>query len=527
LETALKPKLILAAAASLAGCATAAHAGTVTSCESLASVALPNVTVTLAETVPAGSFVAGDGKTYTNMPSFCLFHGVASPSAASVINFEVWLPIDNWNGRFNGVGNGGLAGTISYSAMAPAVQQGFASASTDTGHTSTESPTWLQNPQRLLDFASRALHLTTVYAKTLIGTLYGTPAARSYYTGCSTGGRQGLMEAQRFPADYDGVVAGDPANNWTKQMDAEVWGGVATYGDNNLPTSKLPMINSAVLAVCAGHRGGLPSDAFLTNPHACQFDPAVLQCTGGDAPTCLTAPQVDAVRQMYSGPVNPRTGQAEYHGLPRGSEVGWGPDGGQFLIDRTIAQGTGVSSYAWFGYRVFNDPAWDYTTFDFDTDVRMNQVFAPVMNSTDPNLSAFNALGHKLVVYHGGADPLIPPDNTAAYYQQVSRADSTAGVKTPDYARFFVVPGVYHCQGGPGPNSVGAADPTQATPSFNFLPTLVNWVENGAAPQSITATRVDSGAVTFTRPLCSYPQVPVYDGSGNPSEASSFSCRAP
>ncbi len=307
-------------------------------------------------------------------------------------------------------------------------------------------------------------------------------------------------------------------------MDTEVWGGVVTYGDNNLPTSKLPMINTAVLGVCAGKRGGLPSDKFLTSPDSCQFDPAVLQCTGGDEPTCLTAPQVDAVRKLYSGPINPTTGKAEYFGLPRGSEVGWGPSGGQFVIDRTVAQGSGVSSYAWLGYLVFNDPAWDYTTYNFDTDAKFNQRYAPLMNSMNPNLSAFNALGHKLVIYHGGADPLIPPDNSEAYLKRVAATDSAMGTRTGDYARLFLVPGVYHCSGGTGPNDIGPVD-AAAGPSLNFLPAITSWVEGGAAPDNITASRIDNGATTFTRPLCSYPKVPVYNGTGNPSDAASFSCR--
>jgi feruloyl esterase len=523
-------KWFLASFTALLTWASAAQAvSPVISCEALASIGLPNVTITRAATIPAGSFTAANGQTFTDMPDFCLVHGVAAPTAESVINFEVWMPVAIWNGRFNGVGNGALAGTISYSAMAPVVRQGYASASTDTGHTSTEPRTWLLSRERLIDYSYRGLHLTTQHAKALIAAFYGSPPNYSYYTGCSTGGKQGLMEAQRFPEDYDGVIAGDAANDWTKQMDAEVWGGVVTFGpEHNLPIAKLPLINNAVLLQCAGNGGGLPSDTFLTNPDVCTFDPGVLQCAGADAPTCLTPGQVDAVRKLYQGPTNPRTGEQEYPGLPRGSEVGWGPAGGQFLINRSVAQGSGVSSYDWFRYAVFNNPSWNYTTFNFDTDVALNETFAPITNSTDPNLDPFRALGHKLLLYHGYADPLIPPENTIAYYESVAdRLQRTsasphglAGLQraalqqTQEFARLFLVPGMYHCVGGPGPTT------------FNLLQPVVDWVENQVAPREIIASHVENGVTTFTRPLCAYPEAAFYNGSvDHPRAAPSFSCR--
>ena len=513
--------------ATVVGCA--AHAATpVRSCESLANVPLQDVTITVAMTVPAGSFTAANGQTFANMPSFCLVHGVAAPTSESVINFEVWIPIANWNGRFNGVGNGGLAGTISYSAMAPVVQQGFAAASTDTGHVPAEPQTWLLSRERIIDYSYRGLHLTTQHSKSLIAALYGSGPAYSYYTGCSTGGKQGLMEAQRFPEDYDGLVAGDPANYWTMQMASEVWDGQATFGPNNLPTAKLPMVNSAVLASCVNNGGGLPTDAFLTNPDSCNFDPGVLQCVGADAPTCLTAAQVAAVRQIYQGPTNPTTGANEYPGLPRGSEVGWGPAGGQFVINRTVAQGSGVSSFDWFRFAVFNNPSWDYTTLNFDTDVALNNaIFAPITNSTDPNVFPLRARGGKLIMYHGYADPLIPPENTINYFQSVVDLElqqvpmvtdpafrrMMALGKTQVFARLFLVPGMYHCAGGPGPTT------------FDFLTPLTQWVEAGVPPQRVVASHVESGVPTYTRPLCVYPASAYYGGSGPTSDASSFVCR--
>jgi tannase/feruloyl esterase len=512
--------------ASLLGCA--AHAATpVRSCESLAAVSLQNVTITVAKTVAAGSFTAPNGQTFANMPSFCQVHGVAAPTSVSVINFEVWIPIANWNGRFNGVGNGGLAGTISYSAMAPVVQQGFAAASTDTGHVSAEPQTWLLSQDRVIDYSYRGFHLTTQYAKSLIAALYGSGPAYSYYTGCSTGGKQGLMEAQRFPEDYDGLVAGDPANYWTMQMASEVWDGQATFGAANLPTAKLPIVNSAVLAACGNNDGGLPNDAFLTNPDSCNFDPGVLQCPGADAPTCLTAPQVAAVRKIYQGPTNPTTGANEYPGLPRGSEVGWGPAGGQFVINRTVAQGSGVSSFDWFRFAVFNNPSWDYTTLNFDTDIANNNaIFGPITNATDANIFPLRARGGKLILYHGYADPLIPPENTINYYNNVVNLElqqvpvvsdpafrqRMALGKTQVFARLFLVPGMYHCAGGPGPTT------------FDFLTPLTQWVEAGVAPERVVASHVESGTTTYTRPLCSWPASAFYS-SGPTTDASSFVCR--
>jgi feruloyl esterase len=334
-------------------------------CEGLARLMLPDTALT-AKSVPAGSFQLPNGQSLSNLPAFCEVHGVMKPTESSVIHFEVWLPVANWNGRFQGIGNGGLAGTISYGPMARALQNGYATASTDTGHTAQEPKTWLENRERLIDYSYRALHLTTENAKAIVNAYYVKPAQRSYYLGCSTGGKQGLMEAQRFPQDYDGIVAGDAANYWTRQMASELWNGIATgTPETNLPQEKLQLLQNATLAACDALDGA--SDGIVSDPARCRFDPKKLQCKGADGPDCLTAAQVGAVEKIYSGPVNPRTKQKLYPGLYPGGELGWGKAGGQMVINR--GNTSGVSSNDFWSYAVFHKPDWQFRSFDFDRDL--------------------------------------------------------------------------------------------------------------------------------------------------------------
>lgn len=329
-----------------------------TTCAGLISLHLRDTTITSAQLQPAGTFTAPDGEQFENMPSFCEVHGLSKPTSVSAINFEVWLPMaSGWNGKFEGVGNGGLAGTISYSSMAPALQRGFATASTDTGHTPTEPQLWLEDEDLVVDYSYRGLHLTTINAKAIIAALYNRAPSFSYYSGCSTGGKQALFEAQRYPSDYDGIVGGDAANFWTHQMFHEDWVGQATVTpETNLSPDNLQLVNNAVLQQCAGKDHGLATDLFLLDPQDCHFDPKVLQCTGGQSTNCLTAAQVGAVQTIYQGVTNSRTGEQLYPGLPRGSELGWGPAGGQFLINRPVSEGSGVSSYDFFRFTVFQIP---------------------------------------------------------------------------------------------------------------------------------------------------------------------------
>lgn len=494
-------------------------------CEALAALALPNTTLT-AKTVAAGSFTLPNGQALRDLPAFCQVHGVSKPTESSMIQFEVWLPESGWNGRFQGIGNGGLAGTISFAPMARALRGGYATASTDTGHTNREARTWLEDRERLIDYSYRALHLTTVNAKSIIDAYYTKPAAHSYYLGCSTGGKQGLMEAQRYPADYDGIVAGDAANYWTRQMTSELWDGVATGSpETNLPQEKLQLLQKATLAACDALDG--VADGIVSDPTRCRFDPKKLQCKGADGPDCLTAAQAEAVEKIYSGPVNPRTRQKLYPGLYPGGELGWGKAGGQMVINRAAT--SGVSSNDFWAFAVFHKPDWQFRTFDFDRDLSAaEEKLASVTNATDANLEEFRKLGHKLLYYHGAADPLIPAQNGIDYFESVAKAQK-GREKAEQFFRVFLVPGLYHCAGGPGAGAFGGSVASPVTDAGHDVTSAVaKWVEQGAAPDRIIATKyVDNNAakgIELQRPLCAYPLVARYKGSGDPNSAESFAC---
>jgi hypothetical protein len=494
-------------------------------CERLASLALPNTTLT-AKVVPAGSFTPPNGRALNDLPAFCQVHGVSKPTEASLIHFEVWLPVSNWNGKLQGIGNGGLAGTISFAPMASALRSGYAAASTDTGHTAQEPRTWLENRDRLIDYSYRGLHVTTEHAKAIIDAYYAQAPKRSYYLGCSKGGQQGLMEAQRYPADYDGIVAGDAANYWTRQMANEVWiGAVTSSPETNLPQEKLQLLQDATLAACDALDG--VADGIISDPMHCRFDPKKLQCKGADGPNCLTAAQVGAVEKIYSGPVNPRTKQKLYPGMYPGGELGWGKSGGQMVINRGAT--SGVSSQDFWAFAVFHKPDWEFRSFDFDRDLSAaEEKLASITNATDANLEEFRKLGHKLLYYHGAADPLIPAQNGIDYFESVVKAQKGLE-KTQQFFRAFLVPGLYHCSGGPGATAFGGSVASPVVDADHDLTSAVaRWVEQGAGPDRIVATKyVDNAAskgIAFQRPLCAYPLVARYKGSGDRNDAANFTC---
>ena len=464
-----------------------------------------------------------------NLPAFCRVQGLLKPTPASKITFEVWLPASGWNGKLQVVGNGGLAGTISYPAMATALRNGFAAASTDTGHTSGEPPAWLEDRERLIDYSYRGLRLTTVDAKAIVAAFYSNPAKYAYYTGCSTGGKQGLMEAQRYPADFDGILAGDAANFWTHQMASEVWDGVVTSSpETNLPKEKLQLIQDAAMAKCDALDGA--KDGIISDPMRCHFDPEVLQCRGPESASCLTAAQVEAVRNVYSGPINPRTKKAVYAGMYPGAEMGWASG---VVINRANNK-SGVSSNDFWSFALFHKPDWPFRSFDFDRDLaKADAELAPITNATDPKLDAFSRLGHKLIYYHGAADPLIPAQNGINYYDTVVKAEKGLE-RTQQFFRAFLVPGLYHCSGGPGPIAFGTSGPppdAQKDADHDILLALERWVENGAAPARVIATKYVDGdpkkGVVLQRPLCPYPQVATYKGAGDMNDAANFVCAVP
>lgn len=484
-------------------------------CESLGSLALPDATITSAQTVAPGEFKQPAGRetveaaavpTYKDLPAFCRVTATLKPSSDSDIKIEVWLPAAGWNQKYQAVGNGGWAGVISYAAMANAVRNGYATSSTDTGHVGGRGTFALGHPEKLVDFGYRAVHEMTVKAKAVIAAYYGSGPKISYWNGCSTGGRQGLKEAQRFADDFDGVIAGAQANPRTGVAFEGLWLAMATLKDpaSNLPKSKYSLIHNAVLQACDALDG--LKDGVIDDPRKCAFDPKVLECKGADGPGCLTAPQVEAVRKIYTPATNPRTGKAIFGALQRGSELGWATQaGGPEPNDLSLDQ---------FRYVVFKDPNWDWRTLNLDSDFeRALNVDDGLLDATDPDLSAFFGHKGKLLMYHGWADQMVSPMSSINYYQSVIQKMGKA--KAADSMRLFMVPGMAHCRGGEG------------TDKFDVVSVMERWVEKGKAPASILASRVTSGKVDRTRPLCAYPQVAAYKGSGSIDDAANFACKAP
>jgi len=479
-------------------------------CESLSSLALPNAKIGLAQLVAAGEFQApGNGKApgaaaFRNLPAFCRVAATLKPSSDSEIKIEVWMPAAGWNSSLQSVGNGAWAGSISFPAMATAVAAGYATASTDTGHSGNSADFILGHPEKVTDFAYRAVHEMTVAAKAVVAAYYGKSATHSYWNGCSTGGRQALAEAQRYANDYDGIVAGAPANYVTHLQGQQVWMNQIVHEDEAgfISPQKFKLLHEAVLKACDAMDG--VKDGVLEDPSRCHFDPKELACASGDSSNCLTPPQVEAARMIYSGPASAKTGKALFPGLERGSEAGWTTLSGakpMSLADET------------YKYLVFRDSNWNYMTFDPDRDMaKADAVISATMNSTDPNLKPFFGHGGKLLMYHGWADPGIAPRNSVNYYESV--AEGMGGAKkAAESIRLFMVPGMGHCRGGDG------------TDNFDAIAALADWVEKGKAPDRIEASHQTRGVVDRTRPLCPYPQTAVYNGTGSTDESANFSCR--
>lgn len=540
-------------------------------CAGLAGATLPGSygTVTDATLVPAGSFTAPTGTSYAIPAPFCRVQATLRPSPDSDIKVEVWLPQgDAWNGRYLGTGNGGYAGTISYGALANGVQLGFATANTDMGtapSTSLDGRPIIGRPEKWIDWGYRATHLMTVAAKEVLQAHYGKASQYSYFSGCSTGGSQALHEAQQFPEDYDGILAGAPANNRTHLHTDILWDFDVTHRtpDSLIPPDKLALMTRAVLAACATQSGGLPDDPYLTDPRLCRWDPGEIQCAedASDTSNCLLPAQVEAARQIYDGPRNPRTGNLIYAGAKRGSESGstfdWAALQG-ITIPSDIPQFSGLFYWA-FG------PDWDWRSFDYDRDMALlDDLFAAVFNANDPDLSRFSGRGGKLIGFHGWADALVPTQDFVSYYERVAARDRGQSEETPasyggdlvstviqgpeyrngddgsasgdpasktaQYFRLFLAPGMGHCSGGPGPNQFGNVQPAAvpADPEHNLLLALQRWVEQGVAPRSVTATKfvndTPASGVAATRPLCAYPRVARYTGHGDPNDAASFTC---
>ncbi len=477
------------------------------SCESLTSLTLPNTTITLATPVAAGEFTprgpVQPSANFKDLSAFCRVAATLAPSKDSDIKIEVWMPASGWNGKFQAVGNGGWSGAIVYPSLARALAGGYATASTDTGHSGGSGSFALGHPEKLIDFGYRAVHEMTVQAKAIIAAYYGDGPKFSYWNGCSSGGKQGLKEAQRFPSDYDGIIAGAPANYWTHLMAGTLWITQATHKDEAsfIPASKYPIVHKAVLEACDALDG--VKDGVLEDPRKCHFDPKAIQCQGDDTSNCLTAPQVETARKIYGASKNPRTGEEIFPGLELGSELGWAGLGGPQPFAIPIDH---------FKYVVFKDPNYDWRTVNFDSDVALaDKLDNGTINATDPNLKAFVGRGGKLLLYHGWNDQIIAPRNAVNYYQSV--LDRMGGAA--DSVRLFMVPGMNHCAGGDG------------TGVFDTVSVIEKWVEQGQAPDRIMASHLTSRAVDRTRPLCAYPMVAQYKGSGSTDEAANFVCKLP
>jgi len=465
----------------------------------------------MAQVVAPGAFTApaapgGEGgpSSFAKLPSFCRVAATLKPTSDSDIKVEVWLPAGGWNGKFEAVGNGGWAGTISYPAMADALQHGYATSSTDTGHVGGRGTFALGHPEKFIDFAYRSEHEMTVKAKAIVAAFYGNGPKYSYWNGCSTGGRQGLAEAQRYPDDFDGIVAGAQANPRTRLGAWHLTVGTAALKDPAafIPPSKYPAIHRAVLAACDAADG--VKDGLLNDPPRCHFDPTVLTCKGPDGADCLTPRQVEAAKIIMS-PVKTSRGEEIFPGYAPGTELGWGA-----LIGGPEPTAITLDHYK---YVVFKDPNWDWRTFDLERDLAIaEKVDKGTINAIDPNLTPFTSRGGKLLMYHGWSDQLVGPGTSVNYYERVTKALG-GPAKTMASVRLFMVPGMGHCRGGEGPNT------------FDMMTALEQWVEQGKAPVQILASHATNGASDRTRPLCPYPQLATYKGSGSIDEAASFTCR--
>jgi feruloyl esterase len=527
------------------GVATAQSAQqTLGQCERLASLSLPNAAITLAQVVNAGAFAvprsapregggssalagtigpvpdvpgrvtantAGLGLGYnggkgiplfSTLPAFCRVAATLKPSPSSDIRMEMWMPVAGWNGNFRGTSPNGLGGVLNYNAMGVGLTDGFAIASTDTGHQGGDTA-WMRDPEKLTDFAGRAMHETTVAGKALATAYYGTAPKYSYMIECGGGSAAALHEVQKFPADYNGVVVGGHAAHLTRQIFGQLWLWMAAHpnGVAIIPSQKLTVLHEAVLNKCDMLDG--VRDGLLEDPMKCTFDPKEIACKAGDEANCLTAAQVEAVQKIYSGPINPRTGERIWSPLYRGSELDW-----SFFTESVAPIGIATSALR----MVLNDPAFDNRSVNFDSHVAAaDRSEIARVNASNPDVSAFVRRGGKLILSGGWNNALVPAGAVLDYYKNV---EATIGVEdTKQGVRLYMVPGMIECNGGPG------------TDTFDMLSAMRHWVENGQAPNEVTASRVEHGKVVRTRPLCPYPQVATYRGSGSTNEAKNFACK--
>jgi feruloyl esterase len=491
---------VAAMAAAAAAWSAGAQAG---SCENLASASTPQVEIVLAQTVTAGTLTPPDGgAALQQLPKFCRVIVRLKPTADSDIGAEIWLPA-KWNTKLLAIGNGGWGGPVDLDAMAAALRRGYAVSASDDGHTQRGGARFaLGHPEKLIDFAYRAEHESTLEAKALIKLLYGRVSSHAYWQGCSGGGREGLIQAYRYPDEFDGIIAGDPANirrnAWALWLAVRALNDPAAY----IPPAKYPMLHEAVLAACDASDG--LKDGLISEPESCHVDFAALQCKGEDGPQCLTPLQVKTAQTMIS-PATTVTGQVLFPRLEPGTELRWGRmAGGPAPADLFLDE---------FRYVVYQDPNWDWHRFDLERDAAQAAMVDRDLDEMDPHLAAFANHGGRLLLYHGWADQQVAPGSTVEFYKEV-RSLSTDPDHADNWVRLFMAPGMAHCAGGEGPDS------------FDSLTALEHWVEQGQAPRRIIAAHRTAGQVDRTRPLCPYPQVARYNGQGSIDAAANFICRA-
>jgi hypothetical protein len=513
INTSRASRLVVAAVALLAWPAAAQQ-----TCESLTALKLPHTAVTSAVSTAA----------VRDIPPHCDVQAVSRPTGDSEIKLELWMPLTGWNGKYYQVGNGGWAGSIPVGSLAEPLRRGYAVAGTDDGHESGGADWAVGHPEKLIDFGYRALHETRLQSVAIVNAFYGKNTSRNYFFGCSDGGREALMEAQRFADDFDGIIAGAPANNWTHLLATALWIEQALMNDpaSTIPQSKLPIIQKNAVEQCDALDG--VKDGLIEDPRACHVNLKPITCKGADSPECLTAPQIAALEKIYSGPVNPRTGAKIHPGFAAGTEAVAG------TWSDWLIPGNPKGEPAAFGFAntfylqaVYENLKTDFRTLNFDTDVAWGDQKAAALNSTNPDLRSFRAHGGKLIQYHGWGDAAIPAQDSIDYYEAASaflskypdgRMPSKSEVA--DFYRLFLVPGMSHCGGGVGPNSFGNGPPVaKDDPERDLMTALDRWVEKGVAPDHFIGT-----GKTMTRPLCPYPKIAKYKGSGDTNNAASFSC---
>jgi Tannase and feruloyl esterase len=498
-------------------------------CSLLKTLRLPDTTITSAERVTSGT-VEGPQMSpqQQGLPAFCRVIGILRPTSDSAINFEVWMPENNWNGRFLGVGNGGFAGSIGFQSLAGNLRRGFATAGSDTGHQAeSEDASWaFGHPEKIKDFGWRAVHLTAQRAKDIVKAYYGRPQQKAYFDSCSDGGREALMEAQRFPEDYDGILAGAPAYSWTHMLASGVGIAQATLSDPRgyISSLKLPAIERATLDACDSLDG--VKDRIISDPSQCHFDPSVLLCKGADSLDCLTQPQINSLKSYYSGGRDSHGGSL-LPGLIAGDESGaWR----EWVVGE--APGTGAGSafvQNYFRYMVTGDPRWNVLTANVDASLKAaTEKTAVDLDATNPVLNRFASRGGKLILYHGWNDPAIPPGNTIAYYESVEKQMGQS--QSESFMRLYMAPGVEHCAGGPGPSFFGQLGlPTAKGSKYGLFDALEDWVEKAVPAGEVVASKYAPGpkgdpVVTMTRPLCPYPAIAKYKGTGDTNDSTNFAC---